>query len=43
MKYNRGEFDAAAEEFLKWTKGGGRILPGLVKRRSDERSLFLQQ
>jgi lysozyme len=42
MKYNRGEFDGAADEFLKWVRGGGRILPGLVKRRSDERSLFLK-
>jgi lysozyme len=42
MKYNRGEIEGAADEFLKWTKGGGRVLPGLVKRRSDERSLFLK-
>jgi len=42
MKYNRGDFAGAADEFLKWTKGGGRVLPGLVKRRSDERSLFLK-
>jgi lysozyme len=42
MKYNRGEIEGAADEFLKWVRGGGRILPGLVKRRSDERSLFLK-
>ena len=42
MKYNRGDYPGAADEFLKWNKGGGRVLPGLVKRRSDERSLFLQ-
>jgi GH24 family phage-related lysozyme (muramidase) len=41
MKTNRGEFEDAADEFLKWTKAGGRILPGLVKRRMDERSLYL--
>jgi lysozyme len=41
MKYNRGEYDVAAGEFLKWTKGGGKVLPGLVKRRNDERNLFL--
>lgn len=41
MKNNRGEFDSAAEEFMKWTKGGGRVLPGLVKRRMDERALYL--
>lgn len=42
MKYNRGDYAGAADEFLKWVRGGGRVLPGLVKRRSDERSLFLQ-
>jgi lysozyme len=41
MKTNRGEFEAAAEEFMKWTKAGGRVLPGLVKRRQDERALYL--
>jgi lysozyme len=41
MKTNRGEFEDAAEEFLKWTKAGGRVLPGLVKRRNDERALYL--
>ena len=41
MKTNRGEFEEAAEEFMKWTKAAGRVLPGLVKRRKDERALYL--
>jgi lysozyme len=41
MKTNRGELEEAANEFLKWTKAGGRVLPGLVKRRNDERALYL--
>jgi lysozyme len=41
MKTNRGDFDEAADEFLKWTKAGGRVLQGLVKRRQDERAMFL--
>ena len=41
MKTNRREFEEAAEEFMKWTKAGGRVLPGLVKRRQDERALYL--
>jgi lysozyme len=41
MKNNRGEFEAASDEFLKWVKGGGKVLPGLVKRRQDERKLYL--
>ena len=40
-KVLRGEMEAAADEFLKFTRGGGKILPGLVKRRNDERALFL--
>ena len=40
-KYNRGDFEGAAEAFLDWTKAGGKVLPGLVKRRNDERALFL--
>ena len=41
MKTNRGDFDEAADEFLKWTKAAGRVLPGLVKRRKDEQALYL--
>ena len=41
QKVLRKEMESAADEFLKFTRGGGRILPGLVKRRNDERALFL--
>jgi lysozyme len=41
MKYNRGDYAGAAEEFLKWTKAGGKVLNGLVRRREAERALFL--
>lgn len=30
-----------AEKLLQYNKGGGRVLPGLVKRREEERALFL--
>lgn len=43
MKANRGEWEAAAEAFMQWTKGGGKELPGLVRRRKAERALFLSQ
>ena len=33
----------AAEQFLRWNKGGGKVLPGLVKRRNAERALFLKK
>lgn len=41
IKANRSEWEAAADAFRVWTKGGGKVLPGLVKRREAERSLFL--
>ena len=41
MKHNRGEFEGAAEEFLKWNKAGGKELKGLTTRRKDERALYL--
>jgi lysozyme len=41
MKYNRADYQGAADEFLKWTKAGGKVLNGLVRRREAERALFL--
>ena len=41
MRHNRGDYEGAAEAFMMWTKGGGRVLPGLVKRRIDEKNLYL--
>ena len=41
MKTNRGDFTGAAAELMKWTKAGGKVLPGLVKRRAAEQVLFL--
>lgn len=41
MKYNRGDFEGAADEFLKWRKSNGVVLAGLVRRRDAERALFL--
>ena len=32
-KVNAGQFDAVPDELMKWTKGGGKVLPGLVRRR----------
>ena len=41
MKHNRGDYWGAAQEFMKWTKGGGKVLPGLVARRQDEMRMYL--
>ena len=43
MKANRGDWEGAAEAFMAWTKGGGKVLPGLVKRRQAEKALFLAE
>lgn len=37
---NLGDYAGAAAEFPRWNMAGGRILPGLVVRRADERALF---
>ena len=41
MRANRGDWEGAADAFRAWTKGGGKVLPGLVKRREAEIALFL--
>ena len=41
QKINRGEWEEAAQAFMQWTKAGGQVLKGLVRRRSAERDLFL--
>lgn len=38
---NSSNFNAAANEFLDINKAGGRVLPGLTRRRKAERELFL--
>ena len=38
---NQGDFLDAANEFLKWNKANGKVLPGLTRRREAERALFL--
>lgn len=38
---NQRHWLAAADQFLRWTKAGGKELAGLVRRRQAERELFL--
>lgn len=35
-KLNAMDYAGACKELLRWTRAGGRELPGLVKRRQDE-------
>ncbi len=39
-KLNGYNYAGAAEEFMKWNKGGGKVLAGLTRRRKAERHLF---
>jgi len=41
QKHNRGDYAGAAEEFLKYSKAGGKVLKGLENRRKDERAIYL--
>lgn len=41
QKILRGDMEGAADEFLKYTIGGGKVLKGLVNRRNDERAMFV--
>jgi len=39
-KINSRDYNGAAAEFARWNRGGGKILPGLVRRREAEKALF---
>jgi GH24 family phage-related lysozyme (muramidase) len=41
-KLNLADYTGAAEQFERWIYGGGKALPGLVKRRRLEMELFLK-
>ncbi len=38
--HNAGNKTGAASAFLLWNKGGGRVLPGLTRRRNAEAALY---
>lgn len=40
-KLNAGDYAGAAKEFARWDRAGGKVLPGLTKRRAAEAALFL--
>ena len=41
-KLNRGDTIGAGKEFPRWKFGGGKVLPGLVRRRNEEQALFFR-
>ncbi len=41
-RFKAGDHRGACEAITMWNKAGGRVLPGLARRRGDERSLCLR-
>ena len=39
-KINASDWNGAKEQLMLWTKGGGKVLPGLLKRRKAECALL---
>ncbi len=39
-KLNCGDFDGASAQFLVWDRAGGKVVPGLARRRATEQALF---
>jgi lysozyme len=39
--HRAGDHRGAADQFLRWNKARGRVLPGLARRRAAERALYL--
>lgn len=39
-RINAGDWEGAKEQLMRWTRGGGRVLPGLVRRRQAEAALL---
>lgn len=38
---NKGDLEGAAEQFPRWDRSGGKVVPGLLNRREDEKNVFL--
>ena len=39
-KADNQDWEAAKEQLMRWTRGGGKVLPGLVRRRQAEAGLL---
>lgn len=42
-KLNSGQYDAVPLELARWNKAGGKVLPGLVRRRKAEAELWVSE
>lgn len=41
-RFNSGDYQGACDAILMWDKAGGKVWPGLVRRRADERLLCIR-
>lgn len=41
-RFSAGDFKGACDAFLMWNKAGGRVVPGLTRRRVKEREICLR-
>lgn len=41
-RHNSGLFTECGDRFLLWNMDGGRVIPGLTKRRAAEREIYLR-
>jgi GH24 family phage-related lysozyme (muramidase) len=42
-KHRAGDYEAASAEFGRWVRAGGRVLRGLVRRRTAEAALYASE
>jgi len=42
-RLNQGDYNGCADALLSYNRAGGRVLPGLTRRRQAERALFLKK
>ena len=41
-RFSAGNWRGACDAFLSWNRAGGRVVPGLVRRREAERTICLR-
>lgn len=39
-RFNEGDDDGVCERFLRWSRAGGRVVPGLLRRRQAEVAIY---
>lgn len=40
-KLNTGDYESVGTEIIRWNRAGGKVLAGLIKRREEEKDLFM--